>query len=244
MNILRAAWRFSRLLMHVLYGLWMARRFDRLDRREQDRLIRQWHARLLQILAVEVYTDGRTPDSAGICLPNHVSWLDIPLLGSLLPYSIFLSKDEVRAWPVVGRLAAAAGTVFIRRGAAGDSLRQTLLDALWAGNRIVIFAEGTTTRGDDVRRFHGRLLQAGIDADRPFQPVAIRYRLADGQPDYRPAYVDDDTLLLSLWRILNCRSIRVEVCWLSPLLPAEGGRNELARAIETRVRASVRGAAR
>jgi 1-acyl-sn-glycerol-3-phosphate acyltransferase len=91
---------------------------------------------------------------------NHVSWTDIPLLGALQPLS-FLSKAEVRDWPVAGWLAHKGGTQFIRRGA-GDSSQvgQQLTRHLQQGHHLLIFPEGTTTDGLALRTFHGRLLSS------------------------------------------------------------------------------------
>lgn len=239
MSRVRAGWRLLRLCGHIGSGLWRSRRLHRLADDQRRAAIQLWHAGLLRILAVEVEERGSVADAQGLHLPNHISWLDIPLLGAYLSGAVFLSKDEVRRWPVVGSLASAAGTLFIRRGAAGEGTREALSDALRVGHRVVLFAEGTTTRGDGIRRFHGRLLQAAIDADRPVHPVLIRYRLDDGGVDYRPAYVGDDSLAGSLWRILQARRIRAELHWLPSVPVADLNRSELARAAEAQVRQAL-----
>lgn len=240
MSHVRASWRLLRLTGHIVSGLWRVRRLSRLEPKQASELVREWHAGLLRVLAVEVETIGHLADEPGLHLPNHISWLDIPLLGAHLHNSVFLSKDEVRSWPVVGSLAAASGTLFVRRGGADEATRAALRGALEGDRRLVLFAEGTTTCGDDVRRFHGRLLQAAIDTERPIHPVLLRYRLDDGAPDYGPAYVGDDSLMQSLWQVLRAKRTRAELHWLPVLSPESGSRNDLARAAETAVRTALK----
>ncbi|MBF3247173.1 1-acyl-sn-glycerol-3-phosphate acyltransferase, partial [Pseudomonas aeruginosa] len=114
--------------------------------------------RLCAALPFEVRVSGEAPRQPMLWVANHVSWTDIPLLGALAPLT-FLSKAEVRAWPLAGWLAEKAGTLFIRRGS-GDSrlINQRLAEQLHRGRNLLIFPEGTTTNGESLRTFHGRLM--------------------------------------------------------------------------------------
>ena len=113
----------------------------------RQRLTRWFLARLGGALPFRVRVEGELPTQPMLWVANHVSWTDIPLLGALQPLS-FLSKAEVRAWPVAGWLAHKAGTLFIRRGS-GDSSQvgQQLTRHLQQGRNLLIFPEGTTTDG-------------------------------------------------------------------------------------------------
>src|SRR5690606_26195244 len=109
----------------------------------------------------------------------------------------FVSKDDVRKWPLIGWLCARTDTVFLERGSrvAAQRARENLVEALHRGKRVALFPEGTTTRGDTVLPFHSALLQAAIDAGTPVTPVVLRYRSGDGSPSIAPAYVDDISLI-------------------------------------------------
>ena len=150
------------------------------------------------------------------------------MLGALTPLS-FLSKAEVRDWPVAGWLANKAGTLFIRRGS-GDSsqVNQQLAAHLQQERHLLIFPEGTTTDGTALRTFHGRLLSSAIDSGVPLQPVAIRY-LRDGQPCPIAPWVGDDGMLDHLLRMLSSDIAEVEIRLLSPLSSLDSSRNQLAR---------------
>ncbi|ANJ66387.1 hypothetical protein A9404_02435 [Halothiobacillus diazotrophicus] len=237
--------RIVRLGYHLLRGITLSHLpHPPMQRR---RIAQQWLADLNRVLAVDISIHGSPPDpdAAALWLPNHVSWLDIPLLGGMRPAPVFLSKSEVGDWPVVGRLARAAGTLFMRRGSGADSARDALAEGLTSGRHVVIFAEGTTSDGADVRRLHPRLIQPAIDADVPIQPVALRFTTETGALDRRAAFIDDDHLVGSLWRVLRARRLQVAVHFLDPILPGEAAvtRDQIARLAEQRIRHVLKNAA-
>lgn len=126
---------------------------------------------------------GADPAGPGtLYVANHVSWADIPLLGSLLDAD-FVSKDDVGGWPLLGRLARRSGTLFIDRDRKRDTGGQAdaMADRLAEGHSLVLFAEGTTGDGVTLLPFRSSLF-ASARAARTIQPVLIRYRAADGAP--------------------------------------------------------------
>lgn len=191
------------------------------------RVIRRWHARACRAHGLTVTAHG-TPASGALYACNHISWLDIPLLGSQIDGVRFLSKSEVRGWPVIGWLAGKSATLFIQRGNGQQDATRQIADALRDGHGVMLFAEGTTTNGLTLRRFHARLLQAAIEAGAPVQPVAIRYLDADGQPNPRVAYVDDESFMDTFWRIVAEEGLRAEVHFLPPITPDGLSRSEIA----------------
>jgi 1-acyl-sn-glycerol-3-phosphate acyltransferase len=199
---------------------------------------RWWHHQLLAILGVRLRVLGQVAQAPVLMLANHVSWLDTPLLGSIVPVR-FLSKAEVSGWPVIGLLATAAGTLYIRRGARGSAERATgrVTDALHRGARVLVFPEGTTSDGREVLHFHPRLLEAAIRAERPVQPVAIRYPHPLGVHPRVP-FVGDDARLPHLLALLGEPRVEAHVHLLPPL-PAGLDRRALAARAEQAVRAVV-----
>ena len=235
MKKLRLYFRLLRLFGVVLLGTLLASWIElneRLRHRDllpqRQRLTRWFLARLANALPFRVRVEGELPQQPMLWVANHVSWSDIPLLGALTPLS-FLSKAEVRDWPVAGWLANKAGTLFIRRGS-GDSsqVNQQLAAHLQQERHLLIFPEGTTTDGTALRTFHGRLLSSAIDSGVPLQPVAIRY-LRDGQPCPIAPWVGDDGMLDHLLRMLSSDIAEVEIRLLSPLSSQDSSRNQLAR---------------
>lgn len=98
-----------------------------------------------------------------------------------------------------------------------------MTEALRNGDRIAVFPEGTTSDGRVLLPFHANLLQAAISANVPVQPAALRFvDKASGQPSYAPRYIDDDTLLSSLWRTLSAPPCRP---WCASVLQDPHGRD-------------------
>ena len=244
---LRLYLRLIRLAAVLLLGMLLAssvalaervRRGDLMGLRQ--RLTAWFMRRLSAALPFEVEVQGELPQGPHLWLSNHVSWTDIPLLGQLLPLS-FLSKAEVRTWPLAGWLAHKAGTLFIRRGS-GDSalLARQLHRHLSAGRQLLIFPEGTTTDGQQVRTFHGRLLTSAIDTGTPLQPVAIRY-LRDGETDLVAPFIGDDDLPSHLLRLFAADRAKVQIQLLAPIASAGQERNVLARQAQRAVQVALFG---
>ncbi len=226
----RAA-RVARLVYHLL-RLWLAtfRAAPSLSAEEREAFVRRWAVRILQALAVRVVVRGEVP-AAGVpvlLVANHVSWLDSYALNTVNA-ARFVAKSEVAGWPVVGRVAAAFGTFFIKRGCYRDAARtkDRVAGALCCGQSVAAFPEGTTSEGDIVRRFFPALLQAAVDAGTAVQPVAIRYRNRSGATT-APAYVGDMSIADSLGRLVRECELHAELVFCPPLLPIGGTRRELA----------------
>ncbi|MFD7712514.1 lysophospholipid acyltransferase family protein [Streptomyces sp. NPDC059785] len=176
-------------------------------------LIRRWCRATVRAAGVRVRITGAGAPSGGLLLvANHISWLDIPLLAAVRPARM-LAKTEVGQWPVAGGIAARAGVVFIDRDrlrALPDTVAR-IAHALREGAAVAAFPEGSTWCGRAQGTYRRAVFQAALDAAVPVQPVRIRYTGADGTASTAPAFVGDDTLLASLWRVATARGLVAEV---------------------------------
>ncbi|MFE7839942.1 lysophospholipid acyltransferase family protein [Streptomyces sp. NPDC057474] len=201
-------------------------------------VVRRWCRWTVRASGVRVRIAGAAPPSGGLLLvANHVSWLDIPLLGAVRPARM-LAKSDIRTWPVVGALVARSGVLFIER----DRIRALpetvtrIADALRGGAAVVAFPEGSTWCGRAQGRFRRAVFQAALDADVPVQPVRVRYRFTEGGASTAPAYVGDDSLLTSVWRVVSARGVVAEVDVRPVIGPADHlDRRALAGAAQTAV---------
>jgi len=203
-------------------------------------LIRRWSAALLAILRAELRINGLPADGlAGnvLIVANHISWLDIFVINAVQP-SRFVAKADLAHWPLLGRLIAGVGTLFIERGRGRDAHRISVhvRAALASGDVIAIFPEGKTGDGRVLLPFHGSLLQPVIDARGRVQPMAIRYCSSDGAHTDSPGYAGDTKFLTSLWRILGERRMIVLLDIALPLLADGRHRRHLAREAEDAIR--------
>jgi 1-acyl-sn-glycerol-3-phosphate acyltransferase len=233
-----APWRLFRLALHALHGLGVVLlRLPTLDDAGRRAKVQWWSAKLLRLLRVELQLRGQFRPGAKLIVANHVSWLDITAIHSVCPQARFVSKADVQGWPLIGRLVAAGGTLYIQREKRRDALRvvHEMADAMRSGDTVAVFPEGTTTEGRMLLPFHANLLQAAIAVDAPVQPVALRY--SDDQHEVSPAaaWVGETTLLQSLWRLACARQLRVAV----HVLPAQGTDHADRRVLSERLRATI-----
>ncbi|HEV7912118.1 MAG TPA: lysophospholipid acyltransferase family protein, partial [Albitalea sp.] len=149
MRTLRAGWRIGRAVLHLLHGaLVCALVFPFLTPAQRLRRVQWWSAKLLAALGIALRSEGLPHDGAALIVSNHVSWLDILAINAVRPVR-FVSKADVRHWPLIGWLVACGGTLFIERERKRDALRvvHQVADALKAGHTIAVFPEGTTSDG-------------------------------------------------------------------------------------------------
>ncbi|MDB5930843.1 MAG: lyso-ornithine lipid acyltransferase [Polaromonas sp.] len=206
MRRLLGCWRVMRILGHILAGLWIAAvRLPGLSPARQAAQVQAWSLALLGHAGISLEVRGQPPAGGPVLLvANHISWLDIPVMHAAR-YCRFVSKSDVRDWPLIGTLATAAGTLYIERSSRRDALRMVHLmrDALKTGEVVAVFPEGTTGDGRAILPFHANLLQAAISADAPAQAVGLRFAdRASGQTSLAPSYIGDETLVGSIWRTL------------------------------------------
>ena len=223
--LLLLGWLLPGVLLTLV--LWSMRKLGLIGLRRHLRIASGWYGVMLWLLRVRVHRHG--PDIAGSVqlVSNHISWLDILVIGSQTQ-CCFVSKSEVRRWPVIGFLAASVATVFLRRGQ-GDTQRvlASMLAPIEQQVSVLFFPEGTTTDGSSVRTFHRRLFALAAERQLPVQPLALRYRHPT-QPHPRVPYINQQTLWANLQGLLTWPQwIEVDL-YVLPVIAADS-RNELAR---------------
>lgn len=240
---LSALWRGLRVLLHLLTAFLLVALFMAPARASGGRfaqasaLTRWWYRHLCRILGLRPVVAGELAPGV-LLVANHVSWLDIIVLGAQGDVC-FLSKAEIRAWPLIGWMAEVLGTLFITRGAhQARELAEQIAARASRDQVVVIFPEATTSNGAGLRPFHPRLFAAAQDSGAALQPVALRY----GEPDHLDPiapFIDDDRPVPHLWRVLQHPGIRVDVRFL-PLIVSQGlDRKTMARACREAIGAAL-----
>ena len=148
-----------------------------------------FHKSILWLFGVRLELDGTICKNRPLLIvANHLSWLDIVVLGSVGPLS-FVAKQEMASWPVLGWCAKLQRTIFIKREARRSSSQQVneIADRMTAREIIVLFPEGTTTDGNMIASFKTTLFEAAKIAlirspvdTAAVQPVAINYNRLHG----------------------------------------------------------------
>ncbi|WP_367847464.1 lysophospholipid acyltransferase family protein [Rhodoferax sp. WC2427] len=220
MHFFRVLGRVLRLLWHIGVGWWTIRRhFPQMDDAARGQRVQTWSLEVLQVMGITLRVQGTPPAQGPLLLvANHISWLDIAVIHAA-GYCRFVSKADVKHWPVVGTLATGAGTLYIERESRRDAMRVVhhMAERLRAGEVVAVFPEGTTGDGRGMLPFHANLLQAAISADVAVLPLALRFvDVHTGDLHFAPSFVGDETLLGSLWRTLGARTLGAEVRFGTP----------------------------
>jgi 1-acyl-sn-glycerol-3-phosphate acyltransferase len=228
---LRAVWRLLRVVAHGLHGLAIVvLRFPALDAAARHERIQWWARGVFHRMGIALNMQGSWRPGAKLVVANHVSWLDIMAVHASCPQARFVSKAEVRHWPLLGRLVDSADTLYIERERKRDAMRvvHEVAQVLQSGGTVAVFPEGTTGDGERLLPFHANLLQAAIATGTPVQPVVLRY--ADAQHACSPAarFVGDTTLAQSLWALARARGMGLHVSILSAQATAHADRRALA----------------
>lgn len=212
------------------------------------RALRHLLAALLHALGVRLVVHGATElaetaraGRGALVVTNHISWLDSLAVNAVHPMPS-VAKKEIATWPVLGRLVARSGGIFLDR----QRLTQLpatvaqLTAALRDGALVNVTPEGTTWCGVASGRFRPATFQAAIDGGVPVRPIALRYRLADGRDTTSAAFLHQESLLTSIRRVVSVRGLVLEM-WVCPeIAPGRAtNRRDLAHLAETTIHATL-----
>ncbi len=163
---------------------------------------------MLRAMGIRWSLVGAPIRPGALLVGNHVSWLDIVVMMAAGDERVrMVSKVEVSRWPVIGRLARASRAIFVDRSKPKQLPRTVaqVADALRSGDAVQVFPEGTTTCGVHPARWRPAFLQAALDAGAPVQRFTLLFSTQ------KAAFVDEETLLDSLLRVLRLRGLSVTV---------------------------------
>jgi 1-acyl-sn-glycerol-3-phosphate acyltransferase len=154
-------------------------------RREAFRswILRTWGRGLCRALGVKVKRRGTPPREPFLLVANHLTYLDILVLGGEAG-GAFVTKSEIRGWPIAGRLCRASGMIFVDRGSKRDLVRvaRQIEQALALGRGVILFPEGTTSRGSSLLPFRPSLLEVAVRNGHPVHHAVVSYHTSPSAP--------------------------------------------------------------
>ena len=191
----------------------------------------KWSKKILKAMGIQVSFQG-TPPSKGMLVANHLSYVDIMAISYVLP-ATFLSKAEVRKWPLIGYLTNFAGTLFVRRERKSDLHALTeAFSSVWAqDSMIVMFPEGTSSNGDSILPFKSSLLKPACEESQPVTPAFVRYECEDGTLKEDVYFWRDMAFAPHLMRLLSVQSVRATVNFGQTRMPPHTNRKQLTQSL-------------
>lgn len=209
MRHLRAAFRFALLFAATfgIYGLWLVLSFFIPNRIYWRQLILEWWARsFVWIAGCEIEVIGTAPKAPFFLVANHVGYFDIPVIRSAAK-GVFVAKHDIKQWIFLGRMIRNMGTIYVDRSRKRDIPRagEEVIERLSAGEGVIVFPEGTSTKGDMVLPFNSSFLAFAAKSDVPVSYASISYRTPDGEPPPSESicWWDDTPFLAHILRLLS-----------------------------------------
>jgi len=246
-NVFRAVVRSVQLIgMFVVAGTELALKQPK-TRMERADWLHRFCARAIKRMGIEVKVVGRFPES-GAVISNHLSYLDIVVFAALHP-CVFVSKEEIRSWPVVGWMTTMAGTVYVARGHGGSAMRarEGMQAAVDAGMPVVFFPEGTTSNGSGLLKFRSGLLGQVMEGGATVTAAHVRYRFGtDNGPGVSVAddvcYWGDRDMLGHIFTFLGLRGVCAEVRFAErPIAFSSDGLHRKQAAVEAQTAVAALG---
>lgn len=231
-------WRLSLIAYFLLNGVFqMLVLFPWCTREQKLARIQHWSQQILKVFNIQVNAHNVPSLSqvkGSMLISNHVSWLDIFAINSVLPGQ-FIAKEDVRKWPIIGYLAAKANTVFVSRQRGSGSTQgkvDGVATALRTGAQVTLFPEGTSTNGEQVLPFKSSFFQAPIDAKAKVWPVLCFYPADNGGTNETMAYYGDVSLVRSLRDLAAQKSAVIELTFYEAIDATQQERRDLANHIQ------------
>ncbi len=208
----RFVWFSCEIVRAILsYFLTAARAPKAKERHERAAWLSRASRRHLKVFNYTAEVSGPIP-KAGLLFTNHLSYLDILAISSVTP-AVFVSKSEVRKWPLFGWFATIAGTVFVdrqRRTQVGEVNRE-VETALSAGALVVIFPEGTSTNGETILPFRTSLLEPAVSGNHEISIGWLHYEAEGGDARTEVCYWGDHTFFPHALNMLGKKSIQATI---------------------------------
>jgi 1-acyl-sn-glycerol-3-phosphate acyltransferase len=167
-------------------------------------VFRTWSRLLGRAMGMRVVVRGRPPRPPFLLVANHLSYMDVLLLGGSAG-GVFVAMREIAGWPVLGHLCRLVGTVFVDRDAKRDLVRASrdLADRLDLGRGVILFPEGGIVPGDELGPFRPSLLHGAAAAALPVHWAVVSYETAPGLPPAGESVVWEGPLGPHVRRLLS-----------------------------------------
>ena len=186
MKYLRASIRFAAFVLATLglYGIWFVFRFVVPNKIYWRQLaFESWTKSFVWISGMEIEVIGTPPTPPFFLVTNHLGYVDVAALRATVN-GVFVAKSEVNEWFLAGRIVRDMGIVFIDRKNRRDIPRagEEIIRRLNDGEGVIVFPEGTSTKGEDILPFNSSFLEFAARTDLPVSYASISYRTPPGCP--------------------------------------------------------------
>jgi 1-acyl-sn-glycerol-3-phosphate acyltransferase len=211
MKYLRAAFRYFLFVGSTfgLYGIWFVGRIfihDKIFWRQT--IFRAWARAFVKISKMKIEVVGSPPPPPFFLVSNHLSYTDVPALCAVTK-GVFVAKGEIESWFMAGRIVRDMGTIFINRQNRRDIPRAgaEIIKNLERGEGVIVFPEGTSTKGETVLPFNSSFLEFAAQRNLPVSYAALTYKTPNGAAKASEAvcWWDEKSFGEHLWHLFQTK---------------------------------------
>jgi 1-acyl-sn-glycerol-3-phosphate acyltransferase len=243
MNFLRALIRFPLFIVVTLflYFVWFVFSFLIPNKVYWRQLaFEMWTKSFVWLAGMKIEVIGEPPQPPFFLVTNHLSYVDIAVLRAIVK-GVFVAKAEIKNWFLAGRIVADMGNIFIDRNNRRDIPRagEKIIEALNGGEGVIVFPEGTSTKGEDVLPFNSSFFEFAAQTDLPVSYASISYRGNEGDPpaSQTVCWWDETTFVDHMFRLFSAKGFTAIVTFGESSV-VNTDRKQLASELEHRVRQS------
>ena len=241
MKTVRSFIRFTLFFVSTLglYSIWFVANFFVPNKTYWRQVIfGLWAQSFVRISNMKIETVGNIPKTPFFLVCNHLSYTDIPALRAVTD-GVFVAKGEVESWFLAGRIVRDMGTIFINRQNRRDIPRAgaLIIERLDGGEGVVVFPEGTSTKGETVLPFNSSFLEFAARTNLPVSYASISYQTPAGEMTASEAvsWWDDTVFMNHIWRLFSVREFKAVITFGDAPI-ASPNRKELARELHEKVK--------
>jgi len=240
MKYIRAAIRYAAFVVATLglYSIWFIAAFFIPNKQFWRQIIFQtWARAFAKIAGMKIEIIGKLPQTPFFLVSNHLSYVDIPALRAVIN-GIFVAKGEIEGWFLAGRIVRDMGAIFINRQNRRDIPRagRKIIERLDEGEGVIVFPEGTSTKGENVLSFNSSFLEFAAQTDLPVSYASISYQTPDNELKASDAvcWWEDISFGAHLWRLFQVREFKAIISFGEEPIQSSN-RKELAHLLREKV---------
>jgi 1-acyl-sn-glycerol-3-phosphate acyltransferase len=211
MKNIRAALRYALFVISTLglYSFWFIVNFFISNKQLWRQIIfHKWAQSFVKISRMKIEVIGKVPQKPFFLVSNHLSYTDVPALRTVVE-GVFVAKGEIEGWFLAGKIVRDMGTIFINRQNRRDIPRagSEIIKRLGEGEGVIVFPEGTSTKGEEILPFNSSFLEFAAQTDLPVSYASITYKTPDGGPTASEAvcWWDEKTFGEHLWYLFQLK---------------------------------------
>lgn len=240
MRTIRAAFRFVSFTAATLslYAIWfLAKPLVRDKRRWRQTIFGAWTNSFVRISNMKIEVTGIPPEPPFFLVTNHLGYTDIGAIRAVVK-GVFVAKNEIEHWFLAGRIVRDMGTIFIDRGNRRDIPRagEKIIERLDHGEGVIVFPEGTSTKGDEVLPFNSSFFEFAAQSGIHISYASLTYRTPPDEPpaNMTVSWWEDIGFFSHLWRLFKVRQYTAVLNFGDETIMSSN-RKQLAKELQKRV---------